>query len=49
MPSIPNPMFKTFDVTGLRRPTRSKNKQQVLQMPQHSFGPALYPAFLEAQ
>ena len=49
LPSIPNPLFRTFDTTGLRRPTQSKNKQEVLQMPQHSFGPALYPAFLEAQ
>eukprot|EP01047_Picozoa_sp_COSAG01_P028201 COSAG01_NODE_1887_length_8982_cov_15.771474_7_plen_129_part_00 len=49
LPSLSNPLFRTFDVTGLRCPTRSKNKQEMLQMPEHSFGPALYPAFLEAQ
>jgi hypothetical protein len=43
LPLLSNPLFRTFDVTGLRRPTRPKNKQEMLQMPLHSFGPALYP------
>jgi hypothetical protein len=36
LPSLSNPLFRTFDVTGLRCPTRSKNKQEMLQMPEHS-------------
>ena len=31
LPSIPNPLFRTFDTTGLRRPAKVKNKQEALQ------------------